>query len=79
MPKPHLPWQHELQIIDTAMRGVSDVTDPNLMVRAYWDSISELLPEADYLVLSRRGVEPPDFLITRSARFTEHFNPWTQR
>lgn len=79
MPRPRLPWQKELQIIDAAMRGVSDETDPNLMVRAYWDSISELLPDADYLALSRRGVEPPDFLITRSARFTEHFNPWTQR
>lgn len=79
MPRPRLPWQQELKIIDVAMRGVSDITDPNLMVRAYWDSIRELLPDADYLALSRRGVEPPDFLITRSARFTEHFNPWTQR
>jgi len=79
MPRPRLSWQQELKIIDAAMRGVSDVTDPNLMVRAYWDSIRELLPDADYLALSRRGVEPPDFLITRSARFTEHFNPWTQR
>ncbi|MCE7974526.1 MAG: stage II sporulation protein E [Leptolyngbya sp. PLA1] len=79
MPRRRLPWQQELQIIDTAMRGVSDVTDPDLMVRAYWDSIRELLPDADYLALSRRGVEPPDYLITRSARFVEHFNPWKER
>lgn len=79
MPRPRLPWRQELQIVDAAMRSVSDVTDPNLMVRAYWDSIRELLPDADYLALSRRGIEPPDFLITRSARFTEHLNPWTER
>ena len=27
----------------------------------------------------RRNVEPPDYLITRSSRFPEHLNPWTQR
>src|SRR5205807_7753655 len=29
--------------------------------------------------LSRRNVEPPFYLITRSSRFAEDLNPWTQR
>src|SRR4030095_6104500 len=37
------------------------------------------LPVGVYVSLSRRGVEPPFFLITRSSRFTQHYNPWTQR
>jgi sigma-B regulation protein RsbU (phosphoserine phosphatase) len=32
-----------------------------------------------YCSLSRRNVEPPYYLITRSSRFAEEFNPWTQR
>jgi len=29
--------------------------------------------------LSRRNVEPPFYLLTRSSMFEEDFNPWTQR
>jgi sigma-B regulation protein RsbU (phosphoserine phosphatase) len=73
------PWTEELAIIDRVMKSVSDITDPNDMVRTYWDGIGDLVPGDHYLALSRRGVEPPEFLITRSSRFTEHYNPWTQR
>jgi len=79
MPKPRRPWQEELALVDQAMRRVSDVTEPNELVQVYWDAISDLMPQGDYLALSRRGVEAPEFLVTRSSRFTEHFNPWTQR
>jgi len=72
-------WQEELAIIDRTMKAISTVTDPEELVGVYWRGIGELLPEADYVALSRRNVEPPFFLITRSSRFTEHFNPWKQR
>lgn len=72
-------WQEELAIIDRTMKAISDVTDPEKLVQTYWDSIDELLPANDYLAISRRGVDPPWYLITRSSRFVEHFNPWTQR
>lgn len=72
-------WTDELDIIDRVMKSVSTITDPNELVRVYWDGVHELLPIEHYLALSRRGVDPPDFLVTRSSRFTEHFNPWTQR
>lgn len=76
----HRTWQEELEIIDRTMRAVSDITDPELMVKTYWYGVGDLLPGSeDFLALSRRGVEPPHFLITRSSRFTTHFNPWTDR
>jgi phosphoserine phosphatase RsbU/P len=79
MPTKRLPWQDELAIIDRTMKAISGVTDPEELVEIYWSGIDELLPVNDYMAVSRRGVEPPYFLVTRSSRFTEHFNPWTQR
>ena len=72
-------WQEELEIVDRTMRSISGITDPDRLVQEYWDGVGELWPISDYLALSRRGVEAPKFLITRSSRFTEHYNPWTQR
>jgi sigma-B regulation protein RsbU (phosphoserine phosphatase) len=68
-----------LAIIDRTMKAVSGISDPEKMVQTYWDGIGDLLPFEDYIALSRRGVEPPDYIITRSSRFVEHFNPWTER
>jgi phosphoserine phosphatase RsbU/P len=79
MLKGRRPWQEELAIIDRTMKAISGVTDPEELVNVYWKGIGELLPIDDYVSLSRRNVEPPFYLITRSSRFTEHFNPWTQR
>ena len=73
------PWQDELAIIDRTMKAISGITDPEELVEAYWDGVGDLIAIENYVALSRRGVEPPFYLITRSSRFTEHFNPWTQR
>jgi sigma-B regulation protein RsbU (phosphoserine phosphatase) len=73
------PWQEELAIIDKTMKAISGVTDPEEMVSIYWENIGELLPIHDYVSVSRRETQPPFYFITRSSRFAEHFNPWTQR
>lgn len=73
------PWPEQLNAIDRVMRSVSDVTDPEEMVSVYWRGVSDIMPGDQYLALSRRGVKPPEFLVTRSVRFTDHPNPWTQR
>jgi sigma-B regulation protein RsbU (phosphoserine phosphatase) len=73
------PWQEELAIIDRTMKAISGITDPEELVEVYWDGVGELIAIDDYVALSRRNVEPPFYLVTRSSRFTEHFNPWTQR
>jgi sigma-B regulation protein RsbU (phosphoserine phosphatase) len=79
MRKERLPWQDELAIIDRTMKAISGITDPPELVQVYWDGIGQLIPVGEYVALSRRNVEPPFYLITRSSRFTEHPNPWTQR
>ncbi len=73
------PWEEELAIVDRTMKAISGVSDPEELVSVYWDSIGELLPINDYVATSRRGVAPPEYLVTRSSRFTEDINPWTQR
>ena len=79
MLKQRLPWQEELTIIDRTMKAISGVTDPEELVEIYWTGIGDLIAIDDYLALSRRNVDPPFYLITRSSRFAEQFNPWTQR
>src|SRR5687768_9972372 len=79
MPIPRRPWREELAIIDKTMRAISGVMDPEELVSIYFNGIGELLPVDHYMAVSRRGVEPPMYLITRSSRFTESFNPWTER
>jgi sigma-B regulation protein RsbU (phosphoserine phosphatase) len=73
------PWQEELEIIDSTMKAISGVRDPEELVEIYWNGIGKLIAVDDYVSMSRRNVEPPFYVITRSSRFTEQFNPWTQR
>jgi sigma-B regulation protein RsbU (phosphoserine phosphatase) len=79
MRKDRLTWQDELAIIDRTMKAISGITDPEELVGVYWTGIGDLIEVGDYVALSRRNVEPPFYLITRSSRFAEHHNPWTQR
>jgi len=72
-------WQYELEIIDRTMRAISGISDPEEIVDAYWTGISDLVSIVDFVAVSRRHTEPPEYHITRSSRFTEHVNPWTQR
>lgn len=73
------PWREELEIIDRTMRAISGIRDPEELVDAYWNGIGELVHVGDYVALSRRHVERPHYLVTRSTRFAEDINPWTQR
>jgi sigma-B regulation protein RsbU (phosphoserine phosphatase) len=79
MLKKRLPWREELAIIDRTMKAISGVTDPESLIEIYWSGIGDLIQIDDYVAVSRRNVDPPNYLITRSSRFAEHFNPWTQR
>ena len=73
------PWRDELAIIDRTLRAISGITDPEQLVDVYWANIGELVHYDHYLALSRRDVDPPAYLVTRSSRFAEDLNPWTQR
>jgi sigma-B regulation protein RsbU (phosphoserine phosphatase) len=73
------PWQEELAIVDRTMREISGISDPEEMVQSYYEGIGDLLPIHDYVSTSRRGMQPPGYLVTRSSRFEEDLNPWTDR
>lgn len=79
MKTPRRPWHEELAIIDGTMKAISGVTDPEELVRNYWTGIGDLISIEDFVSLSRRDLAWPEYRITRSSRFTEHHNPWTQR
>ena len=79
MGKVHRPWREKLAIVDRTMRAISGVTDPEELVNVYWQNIGDLVQIGDYVALSRRDVEPPGYLVTRSSRFAQDLNPWTQR
>src|SRR2546423_3081839 len=73
------PWQEELAIVDRTMKAISGVTDPEDLVNVYWNGIGELIPIVEFVSLSRRNERPPFYRVTRSSRFTEDINPFTQR
>ncbi len=73
------PWQEELAIIDRTMRAISSISDPEELVEVYWRGIGDLVPIREYVAVSRRNIERPFYMVTRSSRFTEHPNPWTER
>ena len=73
------PWTEELDIVDRTMKAISSVSDPEELVDVYWNGIGQLIPTFGYVALSRRNEQPPFYVVTRSSRFTEHLNPWTQR
>ena len=79
MPITRRPWQEELAIIDRTMRAISGVTDPAELVEIYWDGIGSLVPVRDYVAISRRNMTAPNYVLTRSSRFTDDINPWTHR
>jgi len=72
-------WRERLDIIVETMRDMSAQTDPQEMVANYGRQMQKLLPRERMIGLSRRGVETPNFRITRYSGWSEEINPWTQQ
>ncbi len=72
------PPDARLAEVVAMMREMSQQTDPQEMVRAYGQRVRRLVPSDGFLALSRRGLEAPWVKITRSSRWKEDINPWTQ-
>ncbi len=72
-------WQERLDLIVDTMRDMSRHTDPQEMVRAYARRMTQLVPAARRISLSRRGLSHPFYRITRSSTWTEEINPWKER
>jgi phosphoserine phosphatase RsbU/P len=72
-------WRPRLSQIVELMKDMSRHTDPQEMVRSYGAKIGEILPIDRRISLSRRGLEAPYFLITRSSTWKTDINPWLEK
>lgn len=72
-------WQARLAQIMETMRELSTQTDPQMMVREYYERMREVNPHIDRrLAMSRRGLEFPQFRITRYSEWGDDINPWKE-
>lgn len=75
--RPWGPWAERLARVDEMMRDMSAHTDPQAMVQQYGKRVREFFGTTDFVSLSRRGVPPPSFRITRSSKWSgKAIDPW---
>jgi sigma-B regulation protein RsbU (phosphoserine phosphatase) len=72
-------WRDSLQQVVELVREMSLQTDPQAMVRTYAKRIQTILPVDGRMSLSRRGLQAPQYRITRSTHWTEEVNPWKEK
>ena len=72
-------WKARLDHVVDTVREMSAETDPQKMVRNYIQRMRTLYPADSAVSLSRRGLEHPQYRITRSHLWQhEEINPWKQ-
>jgi phosphoserine phosphatase RsbU/P len=68
-----------MALIVETMREMSGQTDPQAMVRVFGKRSRALLPIDRSVSLSRRGLEPAKYRITRSSTWKDEINPWKEK
>jgi len=72
-------WEERLAYVVETMREISQYSNPHEMVAAYSQRMQAANP-GWILSLSRRGVDPPKFVLARdSRRWESQANPWRER
>ncbi|MEM1108604.1 MAG: PP2C family protein-serine/threonine phosphatase [Planctomycetota bacterium] len=61
------------------VRELSAQTDANQMVNDFGDRFRRMFTYEGFVALSRRGLEPPHYRITRSSLWEKPINPWAQK
>jgi phosphoserine phosphatase RsbU/P len=69
-------WQERLQGLMTLVRSMSEINDPQEMVRAYGQAMRESFPTDGFVAISRRGLGRPYVRITRSHLWDINHDPW---
>lgn len=72
-------WQDRLAHVVEVMRELSRQSDANEMVTLYGRRMRSLVRLDGTHSLSRRGLEYPEFRVTRSTSWAEGIDPWRQR
>lgn len=65
-----------LDLTVDVMRELSRATDPQAMYRVYARRMADIFPTTRQISLSRRGLQAPQFRITRFNLWNEEVNPW---
>jgi sigma-B regulation protein RsbU (phosphoserine phosphatase) len=76
---PASDWQDRLKHITETMRRMSRYTDPSEMVLDYTNRMGDYLHYDRMLSLTRRGVEPPSFIVARDNLRKQFIDPWKER
>lgn len=79
LPEPWLftgPTDKRLAFFTDTMRAISRHRDPQQLVADYYRRMYEAFPTDGYLSFSRRGLDAPQYRITRSSAWGIDFNPW---
>ncbi len=72
-------WRERLGEVVAMMREMSLQTEPQAMVRAYSERLRKLTRSERFLALSRRGLEFPQYRITRSSLWSAEIDPWKEK
>lgn len=74
-----LSQTERLKAIVETMRDMSRQTDPQEMVRTYGERMRQFFPAERFLAISRRGLEFPNYRVTRYSGWNETINPWKDK
>ncbi|MFO0825185.1 MAG: PP2C family protein-serine/threonine phosphatase [Gemmataceae bacterium] len=69
-------WRARLAASVEVMRELSRYTDPQEMYAVFARRMSQLFPVSRQLTVSRRGLQTPQFRVTRFNLWREPVNPW---
>ncbi len=75
----HHDLDQQVAYVVETMREMSRLTDPQQVVQYYGTRIRKVIAADRFISLSRRGLERPKVLVTRSNLFDQSINPWRDR
>lgn len=72
-------WQERLAEVVETMRELSRQSDPQEMINVYSARMRRFVEMDRMISVSRRGIEPPGYLIARNSDWEVERNPWEER
>ncbi|PCJ54058.1 MAG: stage II sporulation protein E [Candidatus Hydrogenedentota bacterium] len=71
-------WEERLESITKTVKALSSTVDPREMVEIFGEQVAPLLPRDGSITLSRRGVDAPEYRITRFSGWDNPIDPWEE-
>ena len=74
-----MDWRERLELVTGTMRDMSREADPAAVVDLYTERMARMVQYDRMLSLSRRGVDPPEFVVARCSDWDTVPDPWKER